>query len=54
MYISIIIPSYNRAELLPKTIEGALNQTFNNFELIIVDDCSTDNTGEIVGTSQPV
>jgi len=46
--ISIIIPSYNRANLLPRAIKSALNQTFQSFELIIVDDKSIDNTQEII------
>jgi len=47
--ISIIIPTYNRANLLPRAIKSILNQTFKNFELIIVDDGSIDNTKEVVG-----
>ena len=42
--ISIILPTYNRAEYLAKTIESCLAQTLDNFELIIVDDCSKDNS----------
>lgn len=44
--ISIVIPTYNRAELLIKTIESALRQTYRNFEVVVVDDGSTDHTKE--------
>ncbi len=47
-FFSIVIPTYNRATFLPKVIESFLNQTFQDFELIIVDDGSTDNTEEVV------
>lgn len=46
--ISIIIPAYNSAGTIHATIESVLNQTFTNFELIIVDDGSTDDTAQIV------
>jgi len=46
--ISIIIPSYNRAHLIGRAIKSVLNQTYQEFELIIVDDASKDNTEEIV------
>jgi glycosyltransferase involved in cell wall biosynthesis len=46
--ISIIVPTYNRAALIDKTIHSLLNQTKDNFEIIIVDDGSTDNTKHII------
>ena len=46
--ISIIMPTYNRANYIGETIESVRNQTYDNWELIIVDDGSEDNTGEIV------
>jgi len=48
VFFSIIIPSYNRDHSIDKALEGILNQTFADFEIIIVDDGSTDGTAEIV------
>jgi glycosyltransferase involved in cell wall biosynthesis len=45
---SIIIPSYNRAEFLPRAINSVLEQSYSNWELWIIDDGSTDNTREVV------
>ena len=50
--ISVIIPTYNRANLLPQAIKSVLNQTFNNYEIIIVDDGSTDKTPEVINNYQ--
>lgn len=46
--VSIITPTYNSAKFIGETIESVLEQTYTNWEMIIVDDCSTDNTEEIV------
>lgn len=48
MFFSIIIPTYNRADLIAKTLESVRQQTFSEFEVLIVDDGSRDNTAEIV------
>ena len=46
--VSIIMPTYNCGSFIKETIESVLNQTYKNWELIIVDDCSKDNTEEVV------
>jgi len=46
--ISIITPTYNCEEYISETIESVLNQTYEQWEMIIVDDCSTDNTKKII------
>lgn len=46
--ISIIMPSYNTAKYINESIKSVINQTYSNWELIIVDDCSSDNTDEII------
>jgi glycosyltransferase involved in cell wall biosynthesis len=51
--VSIIIPTYNRATYLQEAVASALDQTFNDTEIIVVDDGSTDNTSEIVKKFPP-
>lgn len=48
--VSIIMPSWNTAQFIGESIQCVLDQTYTNWELIIVDDCSTDNTDEIVAS----
>jgi glycosyltransferase involved in cell wall biosynthesis len=47
MFFSVIIPLYNKENYIEKTIQSVINQTNNDFEIIIVDDCSTDLSYEI-------
>ena len=46
--VSVIIPTYNRAEFLPECIESVLNQSYKDLEIIVVDDGSTDKTLEVL------
>ena len=43
-FISIIIPTYNSIGFIKKTVKSVLDQTYRNFEIIFVDDCSEDGT----------
>ena len=46
--ISIIMPSYNTGEFIAESVQSVVKQTYENWELIIVDDCSTDNTDQVL------
>lgn len=48
--VSIIMPSWNTGRFIAETIQSVIDQTYTNWELLIVDDCSTDNTDEVVAS----
>ena len=47
--VSVVTPTYNRADILPRCIDSVLSQTFDDLEHLIIDDCSTDGTEKVVG-----
>lgn len=49
-FVSVVIPVYNGAEFVSETIESVLNQTYQNMEIIIIDDASTDNSREVINS----
>ena len=46
--LSVVIPTFNRREVIARSISSVLNQTYDDFEVIVVDDCSTDDTKSVV------
>ena len=48
--VSIIIPNYNHAKYLPQRLESVYNQTYQDFEVILLDDCSNDDSVTILNT----
>ena len=46
--VSIVMPSYNSAKFIEKSIDSVINQTYKNWELLIIDDCSPDNSLELI------
>ena len=47
-FFSVVIPTYNRAAFIPATLESVFSQTYTHYEVVVVDDCSTDKTDEII------
>ena len=48
--VSVIMPSWNTGKFIAESIQSVIDQTYKNWELLIVDDCSTDNTDQVVAS----
>ncbi len=53
LLVSVVIPTFNNARLIGETLEGVRRQTFRDFEIIVIDDGSTDHTANVVRTCDP-
>jgi glycosyltransferase involved in cell wall biosynthesis len=51
--VSVIIPTHNRPDRLPRAVASVLNQTFRDVEIVIVDDASADDAAEVVARQDP-
>lgn len=47
--VSVLIPTFNYGRFLPEAIDSVLEQNFQDFELLVIDDCSSDNTSQVMG-----
>ena len=48
--VSFVVPCYNLAHLLAECVQSLLAQTYTNFEVLVLDDCSPDNTADIAAS----
>ena len=53
-FIDIILPNFNKAEYLQEAIDSVVNQTFQDWKLYIIDDCSTDNSHEVLNSYKQI
>jgi len=53
MFVSLVIPTYNRAAALKRCLDSAASQTYQELEIIVVDDCLIDETDEMIRTVFP-
>lgn len=46
--VSVLVPVYNRRDIIVETLSSALSQTYQNIEIVVVDNCSADGTWELI------